>query len=302
MNYFPKTSNLSLEQYSKSITRRFHISKEDKIISIGSCFSSEIKHYLVSNGYNYLQEESDKNIWLDIWPGDRGRHKSHYASCAWERVYSTHNIRQVFAAAMGVEHKDRILETDRGVFDLMRSRVLYPDIKVAKEDIKDHTAITLKLITSADVIIITLGVNEVWSIDGFYIAGSPAGLRCPGSYQLESVSVKANESNLIYVCQLLKAVNPKIKIIFAVTPIHLKASFRTDVDVVSASCYGKSVLRVAVDNVVRDNNEISYFPSYEIATILFQMMGGVAYDHDHHITPKCVDAIMHVFEMGYCRD
>ena len=87
MKRFPKMADLSMEWYRQEIAPGPQITTKTKIVSMGSCFATHIKQHLVKHGYNYLQYESKKNPWVDIYPGDRGRHKSHYASNVFLEQY-----------------------------------------------------------------------------------------------------------------------------------------------------------------------------------------------------------------------
>ena len=53
------------------------------IASIGSCFAREIKRRLIQRGYNYVAEETQNPAAI-------------HASAAWERVYNTFCLRQIF--------------------------------------------------------------------------------------------------------------------------------------------------------------------------------------------------------------
>jgi len=64
-------------------TGRFAITPKTPVASLGSCFAREIKRRLIQRGYNYITEETSHPA-------------SIHASAAWERVYSTHCMRQIF--------------------------------------------------------------------------------------------------------------------------------------------------------------------------------------------------------------
>ena len=63
--------------------RDFAITRATPIASMGSCFAREIKRRLVQRGFAYITEETDHPA-------------SVHASAAWERVYSTFCMRQIF--------------------------------------------------------------------------------------------------------------------------------------------------------------------------------------------------------------
>ena len=59
------------------------IKRTTPIASMGSCFAREIKRRLIQRDYNYITEETHHPA-------------SIHASAAWERVYSTFCMRQIF--------------------------------------------------------------------------------------------------------------------------------------------------------------------------------------------------------------
>ena len=63
--------------------RGFAVTRATPIASMGSCFAREIKRRLVQRGFAYITEETDHPA-------------SVHASAAWERVYSTFCMRQIF--------------------------------------------------------------------------------------------------------------------------------------------------------------------------------------------------------------
>jgi len=59
------------------------INQSTPVASIGSCFAREIKRRLIQRGYNYVAEETQHPAAI-------------HASAAWERVYNTFCLRQIF--------------------------------------------------------------------------------------------------------------------------------------------------------------------------------------------------------------
>lgn len=74
----------------------------------------------------------------------------------------------------------------------------------------------------------------------------------------ELLSVDDISSNLEAIICLLKNINPKIEIIFTVSPVrHLKDGF-------TENSLSKAHLISAIHNVIEPRNHIHYFPSFEI--------------------------------------
>ena len=100
------------------------------IASIGSCFAREIKRRLIQRGYNYITEETDHPA-------------SVHASAAWERVYNTFCLRQIFEYTFEDWAPDLrwwIAPQSQKVQDPYRRVILYDNIGTASSP---KAAITL---------------------------------------------------------------------------------------------------------------------------------------------------------------
>jgi hypothetical protein len=87
-------------------------------------------------------------------------------------------------------------------------------------------------------------------------------------------------------------------VIFTLSPVPLIATFRP-VSCISANSVSKAVLRVAVDELMRENradDRLFYFPSFEIVTGYFRD----PYTRDNrHVRPRVVQTIMEAFARHY---
>ena len=72
----------------------------------------------------------------------------------------------------------------------------------------------------------------------------------------------------------------------------------SDRHVLAATTYSKSVLRVAVDAVVRENHDVDYFPSYEIITGP-QSRGRYFAEDLRSVRPEGVAQVMKIFGRHY---
>jgi hypothetical protein len=299
--YFGKKK---LDWMKANLISDLEISKDTKIISLGSCFAREIKFWLKSNGFNYLTGELGKNPWSsqEIFTGDRGRPPTDHASIAWERVYNTfsfkHIIDYTFSDAM---MEERLLDVNIGgkkyVSDIVRTRIIYPDRKTAELDILDHIEQSRKMFESADLIIFTLGLTEIWQSEktGIVVASNPFNnYILPEEFKFRVSRYQENLDNLISAHDLLRKHNKNVKFLVTVSPVHLLATHRNDMDVISASCNSKSTLRTVADEF-KDRDGVYYFPSYEIASIVSAMDGVNAFPDGHHVDRSIVDHIMQSF-------
>jgi hypothetical protein len=298
MNLFPLKDNFSKSFFSKYIETDLRLSKSNKIISIGSCFAREIKRVLMEKDYNYLTGETEKTCFVnqELFKGDAGRPKTDHSSIAWERVYHTHTFNQIVQYSFGKEY-NRLKEFKSGskyyVADLLRSRIVYRDMQTATEDVTDHIEQSKKMFMDAEYLIFTMGLTEIWKHRDMVLGALHKDVEI-GKYFLNT-GYEDNLQQMVEAYQTLKAHNPKLKFIISVSPIHLRATFREGFDAVTASCASKSILRAVADKFC-ENEDVFYFPSYEIATILSPLVGMEMYSDGHHASKEVVEFIMETFD------
>lgn len=284
-----------------------NVSKRTKIASMGSCFAREVKNWLIEKKYNYLIGENKKNPWVShhVFKGDGGVLPSSHASVAWERVYNTFTLRQIIDYTFNNSRlESRLLEVNcrdqhnKMISDILRTRILYADFDSAKEDVEDHIRESARVFLETEILIVTLGLTEIWESQkrNIVIASHPGKhYELPKDFHFRVSSFAENLANLKYALSVLKAHNKKIQVIVTVSPVHLLATHRTDLDVISASCSSKSTLRAVVDEFQKLDG-VHYFPSYEIATIAAALDGVVMYPDNHHVSRDVVGHIMDIFE------
>ncbi len=275
-------------------TGRFAITPKTPIASIGSCFAREIKRRLIQRSYNYITEETNHPA-------------SIHASAAWERVYSTHGLRQIFEYTFEQWQPDLRWWTapkSKKIQDPYRRVILYNHLKEAEQDFDQHRHHSRKALQQAEVLILTLGLTEIWedSIDGSVIC-VPAGPYVDeggdmSRYRFRVSRYTENLANLEQIHNLMAINNPNCKIIITVSPVNLWATFRRDADVISASCNSKATLRAVADEFTERHENVYYFPAFEMATI-YQPLSGQTYfsagRDNFHINKPTVKFIMQHF-------
>lgn len=270
------------------------IDKSTPIASMGSCFAREIRKVLIRQDYNYITEETHHPAAV-------------HASAAWERTYNTFSMRQIFEYTFESFHprvRWWISPESNQVQDPYRRIILYDTLEKAEADFKTHVACSRKAIQNADVLILTLGLTEIWEdkIDKSVICLPSGPYVNEGgdmdNYQFRVSRYQENLDNLEAIYRIIKANNKDCKIVMTVSPVHLWATFREDLDVISANCNSKSTLRAAADEFVCNHDDVFYFPSYEIATSYMMMMNKSCFvegKENFHINRETVELIMDHF-------
>jgi len=152
----------------------FQITRATRIASMGSCFAREIKRRLLQRGFSYIAEEAHHPAAV-------------HASAAWERVYNTFCMRQIFEYTFETwnPHQRWWQAPQSGrIQDPYRRVILYGDRAEAETDFARHREHSRRALQSAEVLILTLGLTEVWRDrrDGSVIslpAGCPVGVELP---------------------------------------------------------------------------------------------------------------------------
>lgn len=272
------------------------ITRATRIASMGSCFAREIKTVLIREGYSYITEET-------------AHPASKHASAAWERLYNTFSMRQIFDYTF--EHFNPqirwwISPETHVVQDPFRRIILYKSLEEAQTDFEYHVNCSRRALNTAELLIITLGLTEIWQdrFDGSVICLPSGPYVNEGGvmsrYEFRITRYEENLANLERIHDLLLRNNPHCHIILTVSPVHLWATFREDCDVISASCNSKSTLRAVADEFSARHENVTYFPAFEMAAIYRPMMGKSIFAEgreNFHVNQETVDFIMrHFFE------
>jgi hypothetical protein len=265
---------------------------------MGSCFAREIKTVLELEGYAYISEEVHH-------PAAR------HASAAWERLYNTFSMRQIFEYTFESWEPDLRWwrAPDSGVIqDPYRRIILYDSVEEAEEDFAEHLGCSRRVLESAEVLILTLGLTEIWEdkVDGAVICLPSGPYPNEGGdmsrYRFRVSRYGENLENMERIWEIMARNNPSCRIIVTVSPVHLWATFREDADVISASCNSKSTLRAVADEFTSRHDNVFYFPAYEMATIYGPMTGRSIFTEgreNFHVNQDTVNFIMERFFAFY---
>jgi hypothetical protein len=256
---------------------------------------------LIRAGYSYIAEETHHPA-------------SKHASAAWERLYNTFSMRQIFEYTFGDWTPElRWWQAPRSarIQDPYRRIILYDDIAEAESDFQNHRRCSRRALERAEVLILTLGLTEIWEdrFDGSVICLPSGPYVNEGGdmsrYRFRVSRYGENLQNLERIHELLAQNNPSCRIIVTVSPVHLWATFRDDCDVISASCNSKATLRAAVDEFASTHENVFYFPAYEIATIYRPLMGKTIFAEgreNFHVNQETIDCVMERFFEYFSHD
>jgi len=237
------------------IKPRFSFEPGSRVFTIGSCFARNIEKYLVDYTLPTMRFSAPKEEWPDAGP--RGLLNEYNPGAITQR------IQRAFTGETAPD--ETIVEhPGRGFIDLL----LPGDGPVSLDRAMQRRAEIdeiYKELPGTDVVIITLGLVEVWfdTKTSCYLNRIPPH-HClrdePGRYKLRVMDVFDALPPLEAAFRLL--IDAGSKVLVTVSPVPLNTTFSGD-DVLAANTFSKAVLRVCAHRLAR-NPSVDYFPSYEI--------------------------------------
>jgi GSCFA family protein len=287
-----------IERFSSDIVNVAHESKfgigtEDTIFCLGSCFARNIEEHLIYRGVRVLSRRivSPKEEWPDRVNG-------------FVNKFTTHSMRNEVDWVINPPEIDATLfeEQSGGWIDLQLSPHMAP---VALERAIERRAYLTRnyfsQLREASVVVMTLGLNEVWfdRATGRHLNAAPsyyATRRDPHRYELHITDVADNVAELNQTRKLILSLNPGARIIVTVSPVPLSETF-SGRDALIANMYSKSTLRAAADMFAQSYDNVDYFPSYDIIAMSRRT---TAYDADClHVADAVVGRIIQMFVCLY---
>src|SRR5262249_21264996 len=122
-----------------------------------------------------------------------------------------------------------------------------------------------QLFAETGVFVISFGISEVWEdreTGGIFWRGVPDAIFDADRHVFRLTTVEENSANIRRIIDLIRQSNPDATIVLTLSPVPAKATFR-DIPLLSADSVSKSVLRVALDQVVSEKRPgVYYWPGF----------------------------------------
>jgi len=259
------------------------VTPQSKIFTMGSCFAYEIYCHLRDKGYNVLTRQLS-----DIEP-----------ELLW---YNTYTMRYEFEKVVGkfTQEKSDYWSTHRGFQDPYRRFVFGSTVSELFRKTRELDRIIHEGITSADIVVLTLGLTEVFfqNTNHNAICATP-GYGSGGGHDtyVRFTEYGENFDNVDRIIHLIKDINPKAKVIITVSPVPLGSTYSNS-DHAVANTESKSILRAVAGAIVRKHSDMCYyFHSYELANSYDRSK--VFIDDARHVNRSFVAYIMHEFEKQF---
>lgn len=246
---------------------KFSLTKEEKVFTIGSCFARNVENSLHNKGVKVLAREH--SIPNQYYLNDQKLERSRGAF----NVYTPKSMLSLLNLA------DIEPNSEFGVVQVGEDSfvdMMLPATKVmTKKELFEVRSIACNAYSSlkeATTVVITLGYTETWfdNDTNVFVNRAPLGIRALmkvadrfSFYNDEYNSITQTLDNI--VTKLNDICDQKPKIILTVSPVPLGNTF-TNLDVVRANHLSKSNLYAAACSFVEGNENIDYYPSYEMVT------------------------------------
>jgi len=198
--------------------------------------------------------------------------------------YTPASIYQDLAWAKSIFERDGIvrdddvtpllLELPNGKFvDLHRPFV--DRFGITREKALEHRQRLYSLSAQAfrcEVIVLTLGHIEGWwdEQQGQYAEFAPAvlGLKHTGRFRFKPIHFNEAYKYVSDSLDILRGFGDK-KVLITTSPVPIGRTF-TEMDVITANCYSKGVLRAVAGQIAQERTGIDYFPSFETVMLTKQ--------------------------------
>lgn len=249
---------------------KFPITRESKIITVGSCFAQHICKSLKENAFNWVDSEPAP---AELPPAEHAKHGYGVFSFRTGNIYTAALLKQWVMWATGkTELSTESFLDERRYYDPFRPSITAEGFASVGEMLtarRTTLAAMLEAIHQADLFIFTLGLTEAWvNKDGSVYPICPGTIR--GTFSAEDhVFHNYNEQEVVRdlneTFDELRRINPNLCFLLTVSPVPLTAT-ASGQHVLAATTYSKSVVRSAAGYLTQIREDIDYFPSYELIT------------------------------------
>lgn len=284
---------------------KFQIDVQDRVVTAGSCFAQHVARHLTQAGLNHHVTEPGHAV---LPPEVRTRFNYGVFSARYGNIYTTRQLLQLLRRAYSeFDPLDALWEREDGrAVDPFRPQI-QPDgffcAAEARRDRNRHLAAVRRAVEDTDVFVFTLGLTEAWGDrrDGAVYPLAPGvagGVFDPERHVFHNFGPAEVAADLEAALGLIRAHNPRVRVLLTVSPVPLNATAVAR-HVVVSTAYSKAVLRVAAEQVCANAETVDYFPSYEIITAP-QVRGRYFAADARSVLEEGVEHVMGVFFRHYC--
>lgn len=268
---------------------KFKLSLDDRFFCMGSCFARNIEEHLIYRNVDVLSKKikSPAAEYPGRPNGFVNKFSTHSMANELEWIGSAPNFDETFFA-----------KSESGWHDLQLSPGTTPvPLERVIERRKYLTEKYFDRVRESTVLVLTLGLNEVWydSVTERYLNAAPSFFsvrREPSRYCVNITDVSENISQLEKIYAAACSINPNLRMVVTVSPVPMSDTF-SGRDVLVANMRSKATLRIAAETFALSQDAVDYFPSYDMVAMSPRNR---AYEADRlHVKDEVVGGIMQEF-------
>ena len=278
-----------------AVKPKFRLSAADKFFCAGSCFARNIEEHLIYRDIPVLSRRivSPKEEYPKRPTGIVNKFTTASILNELKWLVQPH------------DPEEALVETQKGWVDLQLMESQPPvSLERGIERRRYIESEYFPRIREADVVVMTLGLTEVWfdALHEIYLNAAPplwSVRRSPARFWFERTDVAFNLGALEDIHALLKRLNPAAKIVVTVSPVPLDTTFTSD-DILVANTYSKSALRAAAQAFAEAHDDVDYFPSYEL--VMLSRRDAAFWLDYRHVEDEAVGRVVSAFISSYIGD
>lgn len=278
---------------------KYKIGKNSKVATYGSCFAQHIGRALHARGFNWLisepapqglSEENSRKFNYGVFTARTGN------------IYTVSLLRQWLSWSLeGKAVPDEVWEKEGRFHDPFRPNI-EPRGFLSADEVGRSRQVAIDAfknsIIDADVFVFTLGLTESWcqkilAYEYPMCPGTAAGEFDSLVHEFLNQDYAYIRKTLIESIRLMRASNPRLKILLTVSPVPLTATMSGD-HVLIASMESKSILRAVAGSIQKQFPFVDYFPSYEIINST-PYRGGFFEPNQRQVNHSGVSHVMKIF-------
>lgn len=281
---FPDTSYWRRSVSAKSLfdisdlwTPKFKISQNDIFATYGSCFAQHFSNALRARGIRWSDCEPAPDfpsILQSSSISDELRVGYNYGiySSRTQNIYTPTMLLQWLKMSMSKDYMQYEVWEEKGRFYDSLRPTLEPNGFGSQSELFKAREVTsasfLKSIKNSTVFVFTLGLTERWvnresKMEYAQCPGVAAGHFDETEHLPQNLYFPQLRSAMQESVELIRELNPKIKVLLTVSPVPLVATFQKK-HVLVATMEAKSALRAVASHCSERMRYVDYFPSYEI--------------------------------------
>jgi hypothetical protein len=274
-------------------TPKFLITRQDTIVTMGSCFAQHIANWLRDRDFNVPFYDSVDNI----------RAKSFSAN--YGNIYTVKQALQLVQEARSARvPSEAAWSVDGGVIDPLRPAQFeapFQNESALRSARATHLKAVLAALNDLDVLVFTLGLTEAWRVKscGTVLPVAPgviAGQFDQNAHEFVNFRYDEILTDLRALCAEIRDLRGgrEFRMVLTVSPVPLTATAAPQ-HVLCASTYSKSVLRAVAGDFCEDHDDADYFPSFELVTNPGAYSANFE-DNLRSVRPASVASVMTIFE------